>query len=161
MLVYKHVNEAFPLELKDIKNGFDANIDVSKHLKGRVKTQYETRIKELLFNIDEQNNSLMLNFRSVYVVFQGDPCNSHDYLKQQIGVLNRNNMQLNALKVKVKLLIEYAKAHPNNPEKLQPLYNEIIGEIDGVGVLARDAAQLEISENREAAKLWVGEKNDS
>ena len=160
-LVYKSLDDAFPLELKTAKSNFEGNFDALKNLKGRAKAQYETKIVGVLYEIDGQNNNLMLQFRAAYVAYFNNPCKEDEYFKQQTQILLREHTRLTEIKMKVKLLIDLAKAYPDAPEKLQPVYSEIIKRIDGsVGIIARDAAQLEITETREIASQWAGTKND-
>jgi hypothetical protein len=150
----------FQRSVKEWKSHFDVSIQALKEVSGDAKAQYESKITGLLYHLDGQNNSLMLQFRAAYTAFFSDPCKEDGYFKQQTEIPLKEHMRLTELKMKIQSLLELVKAYPNEPEKLRPLYNEIITRTDGTGVIARDAASLEITKNRDIAKEWAGSHHD-
>ncbi len=121
-----------------------------------MSSEYASKVEGILFKISEQNESLMMDFRSTYFGFQSDPCSDHGFFKRQVERLQIQQHQLSLLKIKVNALVVLVKENPGNSE-LIVAFQDIINSINGQEFI--QLAKSEIIDNREVAKKWIGEQN--
>jgi len=152
-IIHKNLDEAFPLSVKDKKGTTNVDIAAQKLGSAKLKTEYETKIRGLLFSINEQNQSLMINFRFAYAAFQADPCNNNGFITRQAEHFSQGQQRLMELKTQITGLITLAESYPNNPERVLPLYNEIVGKIGGYAAVTATVAA--IKEGEQDAKKWI------
>lgn len=156
-IIHKNFDHAFPLSVKDKKGSFDSGL-TSKNLgNAKLKADYENKIKGLLFSINEQNQSLMINFRFAYAAFQADPCGNNTFITRQSELFSLGQQRLMELKAQITGLITLAESFPNNPEKVLPMYHDIIGKIGNHSGL--EATVKAIEDNRELANKWIKDNN--
>jgi hypothetical protein len=154
--VYKDIDKAFPLYVPGLKANIGASIEAIKGAPVNLNADYETKIQGLLYSLDELNQSLMMTFRAIYVSYQSDPCKNSDSLYRQVEkIIDEHNRQT-ALRIKIRGLIEIAEMHPENPEKVIIVYQDIVHQLGGPSVSV--AASLQIKESRSQAKRWIGGK---
>ncbi len=72
-----------------------------------------------------------MNFRSVYVAYQNDPCGSTEFFQRQIEKLLDRQDKLSVIRIQVQGLIELAKRQPNEGEKLIALFKDIVDSLRG------------------------------
>jgi hypothetical protein len=157
-IIHKNIDAAFPLALRDKQNKFGAELEAQKQASLNLNSEYASKIQGLLYNINEQNHSLMMTLRSAYIAFQTHPCGGDGFFQRQVERVNHEQYRLMELKAQITGLIAIAKTYPNNPEKVLPIYFEIVGKIGGKGIA--EAAVAEIEENRKNAKKWIGGENE-
>ena len=157
--VYRDVNEAFPLYIHGWQGDLSANASGSakavgvEDLKSEIKGAYATKIHGLLFAIDEHTQSLMINFRNVYIAFTTDPCKNGDFLLRQVEKLVAEQQRISRWRIQVRTLIELAKNQPNETMQILTIFKEIAGDIGGAPAI--EAAALEIAEARQLAEEWI------
>ncbi len=152
-IIYKNIDHAFPLSIKDQKGTIDGELSLEQVKTGKLKAEYESKITGLLFNINEQNQSLMINFRFAYAAFQADPCGNNGFITRQSEHFSFGQQRLMELKTQISGLITLAESYPNNPEKVLPIYYDIVGKIGNNSGVA--ATVVAIAENRELANKWI------
>ena len=153
-IVHRCVDDAFPLFIPGWEGKMNGNLEDLKGSPVNLAAEYTTKIKGLLFSLDDLNQSLMMAFRSSYIAFQTDPCSSDGFFKRQVGKIIDEQHRLTKLRVQIRGLISLAEMNNNNPEKVWPIYQQIVDQIGGSSVKA--AASLEIAESRKIADEWVG-----
>jgi hypothetical protein len=104
-IVYKSVDDAFPLFIPEWKGQIDSSIEALKKVSARIRTEYATMVRGLLYSVDDLNQDLMLRFRAVYVVYQHDPCNQAGFLQRQIEKMLNEQHGLRMLRVQIQALI--------------------------------------------------------
>ncbi|WP_294324706.1 hypothetical protein [uncultured Chryseobacterium sp.] len=158
-IIHKNIDHAFPLSLKENNKSFSGDLDVENIGNGKLKAEYQNKIKGLLFSINEQNQSLMINFRFAYAAFQADPCGNNSFITRQSELFSLGQQRLMELKTQITGLITLAESYPNNPEKVLPMYRNIIDKMSNSS--SNTATVQAIVENREAANKWIkGQSNE-
>jgi hypothetical protein len=158
-VVYRDVNDAFPLFIEDFKGSVDGNLEAIKGAPVKVRADYETKIKGLTFELDELNKSLMMSFRTVYLVFQSDPCNDDGFFKRQTERLLLEHSRNTTFREQIRYLINIAEMNPDHPERVLPVYKQILNQMGGTTI--QKAAELEISETRTIADKWIEGRHES
>lgn len=116
-VIYKNVDDAFPLFIKSTQGNADIKADIKDLGKINMEGKYKSSIEGLLYQIDEQNNSLMISFRTIYVGFTTDPCNSSSFFQREIAKMNDQYNYMQSLTVKLRTLvnlIERSNGKPNS-----------------------------------------------
>jgi hypothetical protein len=156
--VYRNVDDAFPLFIPgwqgDLSVGGSGSAKTAgiDELKAEAKGAYTTKIQGLLFAIDDLTQTVMLNFRTVYLTFATDPCTNGDFLQRQIEKLVAEQQRISRLRIQVRALIELAKNQPNETVQILTIFKEVAGNLGG-GV-AVEATKVEIVEARQLADRW-------
>lgn len=154
--LHKDIDEAVPLSLKGFKADIEASVKGVPKLSGAAKAKYETKIQGLLFGLTEQNQSLMMSFRTVYLAFRSDPCGSRDFFQREVEKLLEEQRRIAELKLKVTALIQLASLSPADTAHITAVFVQLASGIGGTPVVA--AASLEISESRKLAKDMLNQR---
>lgn len=126
--VYRNIDDIFPIYLKEVKASAKAAASAANDLSGEAAAQYEDKISELLFHIDEYNKSSQTQLRSAYVIYEADPCAELPYLKQTVEALSAREYNLRRAEAAVKHVVSIANACRNGDTEV-------------------DAAAIQIGEN--------------
>ena len=156
--VYRNLDDAFPLfipgwqgDLSATASGSAKSMGVEK-IKTEIKGKYATKIQGLLFALDDLTQTIMINFRSIYVAFATDPCTNGAFFQRQVEKLVAEQQRISRLRIQVRALIELAKNQPTATVEILTMFKEVSGGIGGNVVL--QAAEIEIVEARELADKW-------
>ena len=152
--VYRNVDDAFPLYIKGWQGDLSATASGLAAADGEIKGAYSSKIQGLLFGLDELTQTVMINFRSVYMVFISDPCSNSFFLQREVEKLVAEQQRLSRLRIQVRALLELARNQPSDTVSILSLFKELAGSIGGP-VLA-EAVQLEITEARRLVDDWSG-----
>lgn len=153
-IIYKKVDEAFPLFIPGWKGDITADIKAFEQVPASVKAAYESKIQGLLFSLDDRNQSLMITFRTVYLLYMSDPCSNGPLFARQIEKIVEEQRQLALLKIRIGAFIELVKAQPKAGEAILLAFNDIVQELGGGQI--GDAAAIEIEGARRAVRGWIG-----
>lgn len=153
-ILYKNIDDACPLFIAGFKADITADIKGAEDLSGKVAAQYERDIKGLLFSLNEQNQSLMMSFRTVYLAYSTNPCGNDNFFQREIEKLLDEQRKISALKIKIGALIQIASAVPTNNQRISSAYREIAGMLGGDSL--GYAASTEIAETRSVAQQILG-----
>ena len=135
--VYKNPDKAFPLHIRGFQTKVTGTATSNLHLQAKIGTEFQSRIHGLLYQIDEKNNHLMISFRTVYVVYQADPCNHSSFLLDETRQITRRYQDLQAHVLLIDAFIELAKT---NRENLSTLLDEF-GKLQRK-ILSPDSAEI-------------------
>jgi hypothetical protein len=89
--VYHRVDDAFPLAARNTLRQTQAEVKGLEGVTARAGHQVKDTVADLLVLVREENGSVQLDYRANYAVYQADPCNQVEYLKQ--GTLRVQNAQ--------------------------------------------------------------------
>jgi len=145
--IYKNIDHACPLFIPGWKADVGAGIT---ELSGEAKAKYETQIHGLLFTLNEQNQSLMMSFRTVYLAFMTNPCGNDDFFHREIEKLLDEQRKISALRIQIAALIQLASTSPADTARLTRIFSNIASGLGGPAIAP--AASLEIAETREVAR---------
>lgn len=151
--VYRDIDDACPLFIPGWKADVTAEIMGTSKLTGQAKAKYETQIHGLLFNLNEQNQSLMMSFRTVYLVFATNPCGNDEFFHREIEKLLDEQRRISALRIQIAALIQFVSASPNDTAQLTKIFSDIASRTGGSAIAS--AASLEIAETRAEARTLI------
>ena len=157
-IVYKDIDDAFPLYIKGWKASLDAAVEVLDKAKVDIKTEYATAIHGLLFSLDELNNELMMKFRVVYIYYQSDPFENSSFFERSIGKILDEHGRLKAHSLKINGLIGLAKLQPDNSDEFIRVYANIIDSIDSI--MVPTVASQRIAEAKQITKKIAEDKHE-
>ena len=152
--VYRNIDHACPLFIHGWKADVSADLKGIGDLSGDVKTKYETQIHGLLFTLNEQNQSLMMSFGTVYLAFMTNPCGNDGFFQRELEKLLDEQRRISALKLQIAALIQLISASPNDTSQLTAIFRDIAARTGGSAVAS--AASLEIAETRATARSLIG-----
>lgn len=155
-LIHKNIDHALPLSISNSQTDLSANLKGLEQLKGAAKAKYEKKIQGLLYSLNEQNQSLMMSFRSIYIAFQSNPCENDGFLKRETEKLLDEQGKLSDLKIKINALIALASTAPNNIIEINNLFGIIASTLGGAAIAP--AASAEIADTRAEAKRLLERK---
>jgi hypothetical protein len=158
--VMYNIDDAFPLHISTESSRKEGGASASlegPQLTAQAKTEYETKVQSLIFALDEKNQSLMMSFRSVYMVFVSNPCANSDYLKREVEKLLDEQRSITRLRTRIRGLIDLVNSSPKDTQIILDTFKEISGDLGDGGIA--EAAKIEIVETRRIAKaLTEGDK---
>jgi hypothetical protein len=118
-LVYRDVNNVFPLYLADLKSNTKAAIDAVQHIKGQISQEHQETVKTLLFKIDEKNSSAQTQLRAAYIVYSAAPCEKLEYLESVIDQIRTTESQMKAVEMYVGQMVSIVKTIGSSKTVLQ------------------------------------------
>lgn len=161
--VYRSVDVACPLYIPGVEREVSAKgsgtaKSVGLSLKGEAKKKYEKKIEALVFGIDELTQTVMINFRSVYLAFSSDPCSNNSFFLRQVEMLVGEQQRIAKLRIQAGTLISLVQAQPDNVVEIMGLFKQLALNIGGnLGAeVIKEEAKKEINEARQLADDWAG-----
>ncbi|HTS18182.1 MAG TPA: hypothetical protein VMP11_11460 [Verrucomicrobiae bacterium] len=151
-IVYRRVEDAFPLHLPGWKSKIQGSASLPGRGKGEIKSEQETKVEGLLMGLDDLNKDLLLRFRGAYIAYQSDPCAGHEFLLREVAKLLDEQQRLLRLRLQIDGLINLVKSGKGNNEFLN-LYQKIVYQIGGAPSI--EAAVAEVKQNADEAKKWI------
>lgn len=149
------MDDALPLHLPGFRASADASV-AGVLGSPAIRAEYETKIQGLLYSLSEKNNSLMMTFRSAYLVYQADPCRYGDYLADRVRELIADQQRLTNCGLLVRGLIDLAASHPDRPDLWMNAFLTVVAKMGGAGPeIEAVAAAAAIDANRQAARDWI------
>ena len=103
--IYRNIDDAFPLYIVDKDDSFSGKVNVDRLAQTELGAKYVTRVKGLLFELDSANQNIMLDFRAVYAVYQGEPCGNAKFFSKQISYIIEDQKKLRQLKILIAGLV--------------------------------------------------------
>lgn len=152
--VYRNVNDAFPLSIDGWKGDLAAEAKGVAGEAAKIKGAYATKVQGLLFGLDELTQTLVLNYRSVYMVYVSDPCGNAGFFQREVQKLVAEQQRIARLRIQVRTLIEIAKVKTVDAGAFLDLFRELAGGVGGSSIPA--AVEAEILEARQIADRWAG-----
>jgi hypothetical protein len=149
--VYRNIDDACPLYISGWKGDISADLRGISELSGEAKAKYETQIHGLLFSLNEQNQSLMMSFRTIYLAFTSHPCGNDQFFQREIEKMLDEQRKISALKMQIAALIQFASNSPGDTEQLASIFNDIASRL-GTSEAVTPAASMQIAETRNIAK---------
>lgn len=142
--VYRNIDKAFPMFLGDIKNEISAGIKNKEFGSANATKKYNSDIRSILIQIDETNQSMMLNFRVAYIGFESNPCQNSEKFNADLDEIRRCGQHNHELKVKVNAIIRYLELGGNHSKEIETILCEISASYPQIALPS--AAALEMRE---------------
>jgi hypothetical protein len=153
--IYNSIDEACPLFIEGWKVDVAASLKAPGTASGDANAKYENRINGLLFDLNEQNQSLMIHFRAVYLFYSSNPCGNDAFFQRKVENLIDQQHRISTLKLKIAALIQLVASNPSDSASISAILGDIALRIDGTTVA--DAASIEIANTRDLAKSLLTE----
>jgi hypothetical protein len=165
-IVHRNVDDAFPLALKDLEVRFAAELNaMAAGIAGGVKTDVKKSISGWLFQLNEQNQSLMASFRAIYTGYQSDPClHGKAYMRAVERTVEEVNLQTRT-QAQIKGLVALAQSEGVNHDEVMRQFSQICGVGDVPAAASKainaavDDAQTWLQEGRQGDVVQPGEPN--
>lgn len=151
--IQRDINDAYPLFVDGAKVDLGADIKGLNKLSAAVKAKYERQIEGTLFAINEQNQSLMMSFRTIYLTFTTNPCGNDAFFQREMAKILDEQRRLSALKLQLSTVVQLALGNPADTSGITKIFGDIAARIGGPA--SAPAATLEIEEARNAAKALI------
>jgi hypothetical protein len=151
-VIYRNVDDAFPLYVKapTVAGGLDAGPGAGSL--GNVKAEYRSTVQAVLYNLDELNQTLMIEFRAIYLAYQTDPCGQASAFSRQVERIIDDVQQQTNWRMKARALIELASSDAADKEQIMGIFNELVGGLDGRA--AAPVAREEVTAARADTDRW-------
>ncbi len=150
--IYKNINDAFPLIVADKASSVNSKVNVEGVAETELGVKYATKIKGMLFELDSANQNIMLEFRAVYSVYQGEPCGNAKFYSTKIAEIIGDHKNLRQLKTKIEGLVSILSSN-NISEK--GFLNAYLGITNTFGkYIPIQAAVAKIAEMTKESKDW-------
>jgi hypothetical protein len=151
--VYRNVDEAFPLYVRDHEKSVSASIRDATGFGAETDIAFKNQIGTVLFSLDELNSSTMMDFRAAYIAYSNDPCNNGEFFNREIVRIREGRNYLQELKMKIAGVITSLSAG-GEASGAGRILHEVLTSLK-LEPLADVAAQ-EIEDARDAAELLAG-----
>lgn len=151
--VYRDIDHACPLCIPGWKADVSADIKNLSNLSADASLKYETQIHGLLYSLNEQNQSLMMSFRTVYLAFQSNPCGNDAFFQRELEKLLDEQRKISTLKIKIAALVQLISTCPTDTGKLTAVFCELAAIAGGSSVAS--AASLAIADSRAIAQKLI------
>lgn len=97
--VYKNLDHAFKIELKDWSAGVDIQLKNLQLQKLKAGGELQKHISGLLIEFDEINRSLYVDFRGLYSAYANNPCDLDKWYAEEVGKLVKTEFKLRLKKI--------------------------------------------------------------
>ena len=154
LTVHKDIKTAVPLYIPKVEASGDLTVSDLAGNNVNIGAALKKGVEGVLFQVSEQNESMMTNFWRVYATFQMNPCRNSDFLMRKVDEMTAETDRLTALRLELKGLIDLAAANPGEPKQVWDLFAQIVTKNNLPG--SPRASVLRIKENRNAAQRWIG-----
>lgn len=159
--MYRRVEDALPLHIKGWSSSASLTADVPQTLTAGISGDLQRKVEGLVFALNDQNEGLMLAFRSIYVVYEADPCANSGYLADQVTELNREQTRLNNLRMLVRALADQAASGHATPAVVADVYLQIVDRLSAPVEVQRDAAIIAIGAQQALAHEWIARQQSA
>lgn len=92
--VYRNVESAFPLLLSSATDSIDAGGGIGPAASMKAGAKHSRTFAALLTAVSEENDELLLCFRALYVMYQGNPCGNGAYFDLEMRQLVEQRKRL-------------------------------------------------------------------
>lgn len=158
MTVHRDINSAFPLFLPSLMaQGKGTLRDLSGNSVA-LGAELKKGVDGVLYQLNELNDTVMMNFRAVYATYQADPCGNSEFLARKVDEMTSDLQRLSAIRLELKSLIDLAAANPGEPKQVWALFTEIVTKNNLPGVPQASAVRIE--DARGVATRWIEGSDD-
>jgi hypothetical protein len=150
---HRNADAAFPLYIANTDKKSSGELKGLKGISTKISKEDKTKIQETLYALDDFNNTLMLKFRSAYVLFETNPCAGYQTFSDEILKINSDHQKMLVLKTKISL---YVGMSGNLP--FEVLSNGILKLMEDYNVA--EYSSTAIHENRDLMKKLKNQNDE-
>jgi hypothetical protein len=153
-VVYKHVNDALPLGLKDVTARGGMRGDAAGFGEAEVAGAYEASVSQIMFAINARNSSQVLDYRNAYLAYMSDPCGNREFLSRVTDRIMSDRAFLDRMQIRADTLIQLIRHSPESGAQIVELSRDIMTELS---ITPASVAAKEIDLARgEAVEMLTG-----
>ena len=93
-IVHKDIDDLFPLSISNNTANVNAGVRIPEGLEANIGAEFARAIKGVLFSIDGNNSSLVLDQRAAYTGYATNPCEKANWYQRQIEDLSTRRHRL-------------------------------------------------------------------
>ena len=158
LTVHRDINGAFPLFLPSLAASGKAALRDLTGNNLELGAELKKGVDGLLFQLNELNDTVMMNFRAVYATYQANPCRNSDFLARKVDEMTSDVQRLSSIRLELKSLVDLAAANPGEPKQVWDLFAEIVTKNNLPG--SPQVSAVRIQDARGAATQWIGGRDD-
>jgi hypothetical protein len=152
-LVYKDVDDAVPLALRDKRARGDLSTEANGFGAGAAGGEYSSQVSEIMFAINARNQSQVLDYRNAYLAYTADPCGKSDLLERITNKIMDERAVLDRLTIQAHTLLELVRHGSADLPAIVELTSALKGQL---GMPTPAAAAAAIEHARDDAKAMLG-----
>ena len=155
--VFKEMDDALPLGLRGSMGRYAAGAqDGVGAISANISGEHTSKVENLLVALDSKNNSLIMKFRAVYLVYTTDPCGQSQYLANQIKQLNEMHDRLTEVEIGTRSLVAIIGSQPNATDMILAQFKQLVVKLGPTSPeLNEQTATLAIEGARNDARKWI------
>ena len=151
--LYRNIEDAFPLYITDNVGQLTAGLNIADSADANIGGNFASKVSGLLYDLDWSNRNIMFEFRSIYSVYQAEPCSNSEFFRTQIKQIVEDHKNLKLLEIKIKGLIDIININGTiDGQELLKIYMDIIKDFGRY--LQTEAPKAKIYESRQIVKKW-------
>ena len=104
-IVYKNINDVFPLHLKGVEASTNASGDIVGQVTGKLSGKYKNRLDALFVDISAANASVQQHLRGEYSVYAASPCTAHKNYADAVTDIRHHEQKLRAIELILEKLL--------------------------------------------------------
>jgi len=153
LAVHRDINTAFPLFLPNLVASGKGTLQDLAGNSVELGAELRKGVDGLLFQLNELNDTVMVNFRVVYATYQADPCANSSFLARKVDEMTADLQRLSAIRLELKSLVDLAVASPGDGTQAWELFAEIVAKNNLPGM--PKASAIRIHDARDVAARWI------
>jgi hypothetical protein len=136
--VYRDLDDALPFYLSDHREKTAAAIKAAQQIEAKLETQYEEKIKSLLFQLTSYNVSNQQHLRAAYLVYSAAPCENLEHFIQAV----REVREFEARLTQAQFLMQQILSILARPAALKALRPDDEGSPDQLALMLGDVLNI-------------------
>ena len=151
--VYNNLNDVFPLSVSENSSKINTDLKVPETVDAKFAAEISQAIKSLMFTIDENNGSLVLEQRGAYSVYAANPCEGYERYSRHIEDLSHRRQRLQEQQRLLGALMALAQSPKANPNELIGLLRQLVDKLppEGAALITID----EMDQSEETAREMI------
>lgn len=159
-IVHKEIDDLFPLAITDGNKKFNGSVKIPEAIEANVGAELTTAIRGVLFSIDGNNNSLILDQRAAYTGYSANPCDKADWYQRQIEDLSSRRHRLQEQERLLGALMSLADSPMANKKDLLGILGQLVDKLPPDQAALITINEMDASEQT-AIEMTKGVDHDS
>lgn len=145
-IVHKDIDDLFPLSISDHAVKADGGLKIPESLEANIGAELAKAIKGVLFSIDGNNNSLILDQRAAYTGYAASPCEKADWYQRQIQDLSTRRHRLQEQERLLGALLSLADSPMADKTELLGILSQLVDKLPPDQAVLITVNEMDVSE---------------
>lgn len=128
-IVHKDIDDLFPLSISDNTSSLNGGLKIPEGLEANIGADLTKAIKGVLFSIDGNNSSLILDQRAAYTGYATNPCEKADWYQRQIEDLSTRRHRLQEQERLLGALLSLADSPMADKTELLGILSQLVDKL--------------------------------